>query len=131
MKTRCYERLEGIQYLIILLFFIEGMGMIYLREVKMRKYNLYSAILTSKNEIVIIANNINRKVIYKNTFLYLKNKKKKYTLIEDHKLNKNTHEIHLSVSLNNQYKTNDILVVAIEKQKINIYEILKDIWGGD
>jgi len=131
MKLKNYEKISIIYFLSILLLVLEGIGLLSIQNIKVRKYSLYSILFNEEKEKIIITDKENRKNLYKNTYLYLKNKKIKYKIIEDKKLDNNLYEIHLSFSMNKKYSKKDIVVVAIEKQKITILEVLKNGWGGD
>ena len=131
MKIRNYERVSIMYFMVILVLLLEGIGILVIQNIKVRKYNLYSTIITENNERLILTDKSNKKIIYKNTFLYLENKKIKYKIKEDKKIDNNLYEIHLSFSSDKKYSKKDIVVVAIEKQKTPIFEVLKNGWGGD
>jgi len=85
---------------------------------------------------MIVVSKAERKIIYKNHFLYHNNKKIKYEVLEDRgaiitKGKTKYYEILLNFKFLKKYKANDILELSIKEKKYKVIEIFKIIWEGD
>lgn len=136
MKVRNYEKKILINFLLIFLVLLEIIVFILCFIYKMNVYENISGIVLKDDLVVLIVNNGTKKNIYKNTLLYLNNKKIKYEIVEDRgyilKRNKEEYsEILISFKFDKNYKVNDSLQLMLKKEKIRIIEIFKIIWEGD
>lgn len=136
MKVRNYEKKILINFLLIFLILLEIIIFILCFINKMNVYENISGIVLKDDLVVLIVNNETKKNIYKNTLLYLNNKKIKYEIVEDRgyilKRNKEEYsEILISFKFDKNYKVNDSLQLMLKKEKIRIIEIFKIIWEGD
>ena len=136
MKVRNYEKKILINFLLIFLILLEIIIFILCFINKMNVYENISGIVLKDDLVVLIVNNETKKNIYKNTLLYLNNKKIKYEIVEDRgyilKRNKEEYsEILISFKFDKNYKVNDSLQLMLKKEKVRIIEIFKIIWEGD
>lgn len=136
MKVRNYEKKTLIYILLIFLILLEIIIVILFYKNKINIYENIQGVVVKDNLVVLIVNNKTKKIIYKNTLLYLNNKKIKYEIIEDRgyvlKRNKEKYsEILISFKFDKNYKVNDSLQLMFKKKKIRIIEIFKIIWEGD
>ena len=136
MKVRNYEKKTLIYILLIFLILLEIIIVILLYKNKINIYENIPGVVVKDNLVVLIVNDKTKKIIYKNTLLYLNNKKIKYEIIEDRgyvlKRNKEKYsEILISFKFDKNYKVNDSLQLMFKKKKIRIIEIFKIIWEGD
>ena len=136
MKVRNYEKKILINFLLIFLVLLEIIVFILCFIYKMNVYENISGIVLKDDLVVLIVNNETKKNIYKNTLLYLNNKKIKYEIVEDRgyilKRKKEEYsEILISFKFYKNYKVNDSLQLMLKKEKIRIIEIFKIIWEGD
>lgn len=136
MKVRNYEKKTLIYILLIFLILLEIIIVILFYKNKINIYENIQGVVVKDNLVVLIVNDKTKKIIYKNTLLYLNNKKIKYEIIEDRgyvlKRNKEKYsEILISFKFDKNYKVNDSLQLMFKKKKIRIIEIFKIIWEGD
>ena len=136
MKVRNYEKKTLIYILLIFLILLEIIIVILFYKNKINIYENIQGVVVKDNLVVLIVNNKTKKIINKNTILYLNNKKIKYEIIEDRgyvlKRNKEKYsEILISFKFDKNYKVNDSLQLMFKKKKIRIIEIFKIIWEGD
>lgn len=136
MKVRNYEKKTLIYILLIFLILLEIIIVILCYKNKINIYENIQGVVVKDNLVVLIVNDKTKKIIYKNTLLYLNNKKIKYEIIEDRgyvlKRNKEKYsEILISFKFDKNYKVNDSLQLMFKKKKIRIIEIFKIIWEGD
>lgn len=136
MKVRNYEKKTFINIMLIFLVLLEITIFVLFSINKINIYENVSGIVVKDDLVVLIINNKTKKIIYKNTLLYLNNKKLKYEIVEDRgyvlKRNKEDYsEILISFKFDKNYKVNDSLQLTLKKEKINIIEIFKIIWEGD
>ena len=136
MKVRNYEKKTFINILLIFLVLLEITIFVLFNINKINMYENVSGIVVKDDLVVLIINNKTKKIIYKNSLLYLNNKKLKYEIVEDRgyvlKRNKEDYsEILISFKFDKNYKVNDSLQLTLKKEKINIIEIFKIIWEGD
>ena len=136
MKVRNYEKKTLIYILLIFLILLEIIIVILFYKNKINIYENIPGVVVKDNLVVLIVNDKTKKIIYKNTLLYLNNKKIKYEIIEDRgyvlKRNKEKYsEILISFKFDKNYKVNDSLQLMFKKKKIRIIEIFKIIWEGD
>lgn len=136
MKVRNYEKKTFINIMLIFLVLLEITIFVLFSINKINIYENVSGIVVKDDLVVLIINNKTKKIIYKNSLLYLNNKKLKYEIVEDRgyvlKRNKEDYsEILISFKFDKNYKVNDSLQLTLKKEKINIIEIFKIIWEGD
>ena len=136
MKVRNYEKKTLIYILLIFLILLEIIIVILFYKNKINIYENIQGVVVKDKIVVLIVNDKTKKIIYKNTLLYLNNKKIKYEIIEDRgyvlKRNKEKYsEILISFKFDKNYKVNDSLQLMFKKKKIRIIEIFKIIWEGD
>lgn len=136
MKVRNYEKTSIIYLIVIVLFILEFSGTILLCTIKKYSYTKISGIVSNKNTIVLIIDEKERKILYKNQTAYIENKLKKYKIIENKgklfsKNKTNYYEIFLNIDFSNKYKPNDVIELSIKNNKYHLIKIFNVIWGGD
>ena len=136
MKVRNYEKTSIIYLIVIVLFILEFSGTILLCTIKKYSYTKISGIVSNKNTIVLIIDEKERKILYKNQTAYIENKIKKYKIIENKgklfsKNKTNYYEIFLNIDFSNKYKPNDVIELSIKNNKYHLIKIFNVIWGGD
>lgn len=136
MKIKSYEDLFTIKLLILITTIIEIIFVSYLFTNKTYTYIKLDGIVIKDNLINIVVSKKEQKIIDKNKYLYLNNKKIKYKIIEEKldiiKKDKNKYnQLILEFKFNNKYKANDIISLTFKNKKINFIEIFKNIIEGD
>ena len=135
MNKKSYENLTLPKLLILLVFLMEIIFFLILKNYKIYNYKKYDCIVTNKNICLLIINKKEKNILYKNSSLYLENKLKKYKILEDNdviinKGRKKYNEVLISYKLNNS-KTNDVLKIVFQNKKESLINIFKLIWDGD
>jgi hypothetical protein len=136
MKVRNYERTSIVYFLVILLLFIEMIGIIILITLKTYSYKKISGIVAKENVLVLMLNDDQKKIIYKNQNAYIDNYCKKYKIIENKgklfsKGKNNYYEIVIDINFSKKYKPNDVIDLSIKDKKYHLIEMFKIIWDGD
>lgn len=136
MKIKSYEDLFTIKLLILITTIIEIIFVSYLFTNKTYTYIKLDGIVIKDNLINIIVSKKEQKIIDKNKYLYLNDKKIKYKIIEEKldiikKDNNKYNQLILEFKFNNKYKANDIISLTFKNKKINFIEIFKNIIEGD
>ena len=135
MKTRNYEK----EMLILICTSLSIIGEIILlfqfHNIKMNQYKNFSMILVDKKTGYVIAKKEERKLLYQNSQLYIKDKKWNYQIIEDQEVYKDKeetyHRILLEIPKVENSKENEIILFSIREKKVSMWEIIKRTWGGD
>lgn len=135
MKTKNYEKKELIIFLIIILFILEIIGGGVLYRYKVYEYKKLNGIISGNNLVTLIITKKDKKILQKNSKVYLNNKLLKYTLVEDKGVilkrdNKKYYEILINISTPKNKKENDVLELSVKTKKIRIIDLLKKIWEG-
>lgn len=119
-----------------MLIVIEIIVIVILYNNKIYSYTIIDSIYLDDKNIMTFVNKEERNVLYKNTSLYIDNKKIKYTILKDKgvtlKDNKQEYyEIYLKLKIKGKYKQNDHIKITIQNKKIKLLKIFKLIWDGD
>ena len=77
-----------------------------------------------------------RKVIYKNTNLFLNNLEMRYHVIEDNgvileKDHVKYYELFIEFPFDKKYRENDVLNLSFQSGNISMIEVIKNMWEGD
>ncbi len=136
MKKKNYEKTTGIIFLLVMLIVIEIIVIVILYNNKIYSYTIIDSLYLDDKNIMTFVNKEERNVLYKNTSLYIDNKKIKYTILKDKgvtlKDNKQEYyEIYLKLKIKGKYKQNDHIKITIQNKKIKLLKIFKLIWDGD
>lgn len=136
MKIRNYEKNITIKSSIIIVLILEILFTINLMNNKIATYQQISTIVLKRNVVTTIISSEDRKLIYNNSKLFLKDKKIKYKIIEDHGIiiernKKDYYEIVLEFEFDKDYKPNDTIIISLNKKRKRLIEIFKLIWDGD
>ncbi len=107
----------------------------------MTNYKVYkdkslTCIVMNKNICLLVLEDKEKELLYKNTKLYVNDKENKFNIIEDNNIvvtngKKKYKEILIKVDLVKSYKTNDTVNLTIRERKIKLIEIFKVILEGD
>ena len=135
MNKKSYENLTLPKLLILLVFLMEIIFFLILKNYKIYNYKKYDCIVTNKNICLLIINKKEKNILYKNSSLYLENKLKKYKTLEDNdviitKVREQYNEVLISFKFNNS-KTTDVLKIVFKNKKESLINIFKLIWDGD
>ncbi len=136
MRQHNYEKNTSVIVLGFFLFLLEIVCSILLFHIKKYDYQKLSGIYTNKNRITVIVNKEEKKLLQKQTKLFLNNKEELFEIEEDKgillkKEKENYYELILKVKTPKNNKRQDILELTIQKKKKNLFEIIKEVWEGD
>lgn len=136
MKCRNYEKQELVILIIIIVFLLELVFFTIIFLKKEYSYKKMTGIVLKEEVVIIVVSKAERKIIYKNHFLYLNDKKLEYEILEDRgaiitKGNTKYYEILLGFKFPKKYKVNDILELSIKEKKHKVIEMFKIIWEGE
>ena len=130
MKQKNYEKRTLVILLIIVLLVIESIFIFSLSNLKVIEYKSYSMIMINKEEGLIVLDKKDKQIIHKNRYFYYQNKKYKYQIDSINKTNDYI-EVKILFKKIKEKKENDIITISIESKRINMLEVIKNIWGGD
>lgn len=130
MKLRRYENFKIIVIVSVILIFIEVVFFIQLFINKIDKYKTFSAVVQKDDIVVLMLNQYELDLFYKNHYFYLDGKKKKFKIYKVTRdvLSRNDesyHEVLIEFSFSNIIKEKDVFHISILEKKIKIIEVFK------
>ena len=135
MKQRKYEQNSLIFLIVILTILLEGIFTLILTDIKEYKYLKLTGIVMKKDKLLVMINEKEKKVIYKNSYLYVNNNKRNYKVIDDKRIimkdKSKYYEVILNYKFDKRYKSNDTISISIKDKKYHLIEMFKLIWDGD
>ena len=136
MKIRNYEKENIIYILIVLLFIIESIFIFNLFHKKEFIYKKMTGIVMKDNIMLLVSSKEQNKLLNKNKYLYINNKKKKYKIIEVKrniitKGKTKYNETLIEIKFDKKYKPNDMIDVVLKDKKIYIFELFRNVIRGD
>lgn len=134
MRQKAYQSRLLITYLIMLTIILEVIFIFILNSYKIYKYKEFYCIMSQKNTCLLVIKKKEKKLLYKNSILYIKNKKIKFQIVEDNGIvitkNKEIYN-EVLIKLDRNYPGKETLNVLLPDKKIKLLEIFKLIWEGD
>ena len=134
MRQKAYQSRLLITYLIMLTIILEVVFIFILNSYKIYKYKEFYCIMSQKNTCLLVIKKKEKKLLYKNSILYIKNKKIKFQIVEDNGIvitkNKEIYN-EVLIKLSRNYPGKETLNVLLPDKKIKLLEIFKLIWEGD
>ncbi len=136
MIQKKYEDLTKIKIITVLLIIIQLIFILLMTNYKVYKDKSLTCIVMNKNICLLVLEDKEKELLYKNTKLYVNDKENKFNIIEDNNVvvtngKKKYKEILIKVDLVKSYKTNDTVNLTIRERKIKLIEIFKVILEGD
>ncbi len=136
MIQKKYEDLTKIKIITVLLIIIQLIFILLMTNYKVYKNKSLTCIVMNKNICLLVLEDKEKELLYKNTKLYVNDKENKFNIIEDNNVvvtngKKKYKEILIKVDLVKSYKTNDTVNLTIRERKIKLIEIFKVILEGD
>ena len=135
MKVKSYEKILMIKVLLIGILLLELIFFFLIYTHKEFNYKRIDGIIVKDNVIVLVLSKEERKILYKNSYLVMNDKIRKFNILEDNgvfikKGNKKYYEIIIKTKFDKNYKKNDSIVINLKNNKYRIVEMFKLIWGG-
>ena len=136
MKVKAYEKKLMIKILLIGILILELTFFWILYIHKEFNYKKISGIVVTNNAMALVLSKEERNVLYKNGYLLMDDRLRKYTILEDNgvfikKGNKKYYEIIIKTKIDEKYKVNDSLEINLKDKKYRMIEMFKLIWGGE
>lgn len=136
MKVKKYESFTLVLFMSVFIIIIEIIFVAYLISTKEYKYDKIDGVVVKDNLIDVIISKEQRNVMYKNNYLYMNDKRIRYSIEEErtntYKHNgKNYYELIISYKFDKKHKSSDIISISIKKEKYRFIEIFRLIWDGD
>ena len=134
MKIKNYEKQSGILILSFIILFLEIIFSIVLFINKEYHYQKMTGIITKENIVTVLTTQKEKKILYKNKFLYLKDNKIKYKIVEDTSIpeieeKNNYYEIKIKIKLKNNFKINKQILFSIKTKKYRLIKMFDVITG--
>lgn len=134
MKIKNYEKQSGILILSFIILFLEIIFSIVLFINKEYHYQKMTGIITKENIVTVLTTQKGKKILYKNKFLYLKDNKLKYKIVEDTSIpeieeKNNYYEIKIKIKLKNNFKINKQILFSIKTKKYRLIKMFDVITG--
>ena len=134
MKIKNYEKQSGILILSFIILFLEIIFSIVLFINKEYHYQKMTGIITKENIVTVLTTKKEKKILYKNKFLYLKDNKIKYKIVEDTSIpeieeKNNYYEIKIKIKLKNNFKINKQILFSIKTKKYRLIKMFDVITG--
>lgn len=135
MKIKSYEKIMLIKLLIIGILLLELIFFYLLYTHKEFNYKKMNGVVVKDNVVVLVLSKEERKILYKNSYLVLNDKIRKYIILEDKgifikKGDKKYYEVIIKTKFDKKYKANDSIEVNLKNNRYRIIEMFKLIWEG-
>lgn len=134
MKLKNYEKTFLINFLSILIIIVFIVSLLLFKIKFIRTYSSISSTVVKNNLIYFLADDKQLSYLHNNKY-FIANGKKYLINIEQINKNvikrneKNYHSVLLKVNLNKKYKENDFIKILLFNKKIDVYSMIKTVWG--
>ena len=132
MNVRNYEKNSGVLFLTMFFLLVIVIMTIFSFYYKINDYYLIRGIVFKEDLIEIVLSNEEKKILYKNSFLYIDGKKYNYDIekVINNALVKNEESydiFYIKCDLKSE-KEGDVIDLVFMTNRIKLYEIFKLIW---
>ncbi len=132
MNVRNYEKNSGVLFLTMFFLLVIVIMTIFSFYYKINDYYLIRGIVFKEDLIEIVLSNEEKKILYKNSFLYIDGKKYNYDIekVINNALVKNEESydiFYIKCDLKAE-KEGDVIDLVFMTNRIKLYEIFKLIW---
>ena len=125
-----YEKFEVCILIIFIIIFIEFLFIICLYKINLNIYKTYNCVVIKDDLVYLFIDKDDLKIFNSNKYIYYKNKKRKFEIIEvQRKKKKKYHEIVIKFKFKN--KSYDSINISIFKKKIRLIHLFDVIWKED
>ena len=136
MKSRKYERVDLLFFMIVFLLVLEVMFFVILFFRKIPIYNKYSSVVIKDNVVSVIVSQEELKLFYDNQYLFVGDSRKRFKRVRVTrnilKRNKKSyHEVLIKFSFDKKYKVNDVIEISVVRGRLRGVSIFKIIWKED
>lgn len=135
MRLRNYEKRIGILSITIVFLIIVVLVICFMSFYKIPSYLTIQGVFTNDNVIEVMLDKNTTKVLYRNSNLYIDNKKYKFNIrgtITD-ALTKDSKKYNISYieCSKNKYKDKDIVELVLFREKVSLIKVFGLIWKED
>lgn len=135
VKLKKYERKDLVFLAVLLLILMELIFFVGLYVQKVSIYEKFQVIVRKDDVVTLVVDQEQLMLFRKNNYIYVDDKKREFSIIKTlrevlERKNVKYHEIYIKFSFDDDKKENDIIDIAIEKEKIRGIEIFKIIMEG-
>lgn len=136
MKYKKYEQLSFVLFMSTMIIILELLFLIFIITNKEYNYKICTGIVMKKDRLMLIISKKDKEILYKNKYLYVRDIKKAYKIVEDKNIeitndNKRYYEVIINYKFEKNYRVNDTISVTIKNRKYRLIEMFKLIWDGD
>lgn len=135
MSSKSYESffVVWMLFFLFLLFFIITFG-ILISSFSIRKYQMVSGIVSSKNQVMLLVSSSQLKWLYHNKVVLIDGKKVSFSIDRELSSNKfkkkdKLHQVFLEVSTSG-YSINNPIVVGFLQKRVTFLSVFFEIWKG-
>lgn len=136
MKYKSYELFGSVHFFtVIMFFFLFLLIFISIRIQVIRNYSSISSVVSSKNQVMVILTDDELSWLYRNSYLYVDGKKKKYSIdrVQKNVIKRNNlvyHQVFLSLPISNHYEENDSVSLYIYQDSLSFWSLFFRVWKG-
>ena len=135
VKLKKYERKEFIFLAVFFLILVEIIFFIKLCVQKVAIYQKFQVVVRKDDVVTLVVDQEQLMLFRKTHYIYVDDKKEKFSITKTSRdvlkrKNVKYHEIYIKFSFDNNKKENDVIDIAVEKEKIRGIEIFKVIMKG-
>lgn len=131
MNSKSYESFCSIWILFFLFVFLFiGIFIYSFSTSNIRKYQMITGLVSSRNQVMVFVSNEQLKWLYHNQMLLINGKKVKFSVDRKLIIDKNKYQVFLSISTKG-YSINSSISIGLLHEKVSFLSVFFDMWGGD
>ena len=131
MNSKSYESFCSIWILFFLFaFLIVGIFIYSFSTSNIRKYQMITGLVSSRNQVMVFVSNEQLKWLYHNQILLINGKKVKFSVDRKLIIDKKKYQVFLSISTKG-YSINSSISIGLLHDKVSFLSVFFDMWGGD
>ncbi len=132
MKQK-YEKKDVILIVCIIFFLLEVIFIYYVFGKKLVIYKKYSGVVVKDNYIVLVLNQDELELFYKNKSIYIENKRRNFSIkkIDENILKRggvDYNQVFINVSISNMLKVGDVVDIVIRERSVKSINLFRLIW---
>ena len=131
MHSKSYESFCSIWILFFLFdFLFVGIFIYSFSTSNIRKYQMITGLVSSRNQVIVFVSNEQLKWLYHNQILLINGKKVKFSVDRKLIIDKKKYQVFLSISTKG-YSINSSISIGLLHEKVSFLSVFFDMWGGD
>ena len=131
MNSKSYESFCSIWILFFLFAFLfVGIFIYSFSTSNIRKYQMITGLVSSRNQVMVFVSNEQLKWLYHNQILLINGKKVKFSVDRKLIIDKKKYQVFLSISTKG-YSINSSISIGLLHDKVSFWSVFFDMWGGD